>query len=62
MARQKCKGGAVAQFWSAPGPQGYNCRAHGKTSRKLVDHEGIILAMKPHREQPEGDEKSAAKS
>ncbi len=42
-----CKGGAVLQMWSATGEQGFQFRAHGDTSRKLREFEGLHLVEIP---------------
>ena len=52
MALSKSKQGAVMQIWADRSPQGYCCRLHGDASRKLVDFEGITLAVKERSDTP----------
>jgi len=51
----QAKAGAVMQFWSDRNPQGYRCRTHGTPSRKMADFDGIMLAVKTPKSEPDED-------
>ena len=42
-AVNQCRGGACLQIWSAPTEQGFEFRACGQSTRRLVDMEGLYL-------------------
>ena len=43
--------GGLIQIWSAANEQGLDIRSFGKTTRQLVDFDGLWLVRKPHKEQ-----------
>ncbi len=41
------QGGACLQAWRSSGEQGFVVRAHGDTSRRIIDMEGLHLVAIP---------------
>jgi CRISPR-associated protein Cas2 len=51
MCLESRKGGGMIQIWTAANEQGFDARAHGDTSRQLMDHEGLLLVRRTrHRD------------
>ena len=47
-ACQASKGGGVLQIWSTNKEQRYEMRMYGRTSRRIIESEGLQLIQIPH--------------
>ncbi len=55
LCNKRLRGGAMVQIWTTNNEQGYAMRSLGELSRRLVDHDGLVLVCRPWDEKQPPD-------